>query len=392
MFQILLAIIYLTFISLGLPDALLGAAWPQMHVDVHADIAYAGIVSTIICAGTIVSALLSDRMSRRIGAGKLTAFSVGLTAVSLVAFGFASSFWQVLLLAIPYGLGAGGVDAALNNYVAIHYESRHMSWLHCMWGVGASVGPYIISAAMFYQTWRSGYLWIGIIQCVITACIFLSLPLWKRNADSDSNQFVESKPLTYAQIIRIPGAMAIFIMFFCYCAIESTVGLWATSYMVEVLSISKDTAASLASLFYIGITVGRAISGFLTMRFADSTMIRIGQILLLIGVITIIIPSNNMLTLIAIVCVGLGCAPIYPCVIHSTPVYFGADKSQAIVGIQMACAYAGSMVIPALFGFIVGNGLIGLWPVYVLAILVLMICMHELLRYQVTHQKAVKTA
>ncbi|MBT1176631.1 MFS transporter [Bifidobacterium callimiconis] len=386
--NLLLAVIYVAFISLGLPDAVLGAAWPVMYPQFDVPVSYAGMISMIISAGTIVSALMSDRLTLKLGAGKVTALSVATTAIALAGFSFAPSFWVLCLWAIPYGLGAGAVDAALNNYVALHYSSRHMSWLHCMWGIGASAGPYIMNYALTGgYGWHSGYRWVSILQVVLTALILISLPLWKTRddaaataADGEQRETEPRKPLGPIAVLAIPGAKSILIMFFCYCAVETTAGLWAASYMVLGHGINADQAAAWASLFYMGITAGRAVSGFLTMRFPDHTMIRMGQALVGCGVILMMLPFSTIMPLIGLIVVGLGCAPIYPCVIHSTPAYFGADKSQAVIGVQMACAYAGSLSAPPIFGLIANHITVTLYPFYLGAILILMIIMHENLR------------
>ena len=388
MINLLLAIIYLAFISLGLPDALLGSAWPTMSHDIGAQISWAGGISMVISAGTIVSALLSDRMTKRFGAGKVTFVSVALTALALLGFSFAPNYIVLILLAIPYGLGAGGVDAALNNYVALHYESRHMSWLHCMWGIGASAGPYVMGFALSHGLgWSAGYQYIAIVQVILTVILFISLPLWNNRKAHELSKSIQiskeySKTLSFAEVLRIPGAKNILIMFFCYCAIEQTAGLWASSYMVLYGSVSRVVAAGWASLFYVGITAGRFISGFLTMRFNDETMIRLGQLVMILGILVLLLPLPNHIALVAgFVIIGLGCAPIYPCVIHSTPHYFGADKSQAIVGMQMASAYIGSMLMPAIFGFIGQNVSMSLLPAYLIILLSIMAFMHmQLLR------------
>ncbi len=383
MINLLLAIIYLAFISLGLPDALLGSAWPTMSHDIGAQISWAGGISMVISAGTIVSALLSDRMTKRFGAGKVTFVSVALTALALLGFSFAPNYIVLILLAIPYGLGAGGVDAALNNYVALHYESRHMSWLHCMWGIGASAEPYVMGFALSHGFgWSAGYQYIAIVQVILTVILFISLPLWNNRKAHELSKSIQiskeySKTLSFAEVLRIPGAKNILIMFFCYCAIEQTAGLWASSYMVLYGSVSRVVAAGWASLFYVGITAGRFISGFLTMRFNDETMIRLGQLVMILGIIVLLLPLPNHIALVAgFVIIGLGCAPIYPCIIHSTPHYFGADKSQAIVGVQMASAYIGSMLMPAIFGFIGQNVSMSLLPAYLIILLSIMAFMH----------------
>lgn len=392
MVNLLLAVIYVAFISLGLPDAVLGAAWPTMSVDLGAPISWAGGISMTISAGTIVSALLSDRMTLHFGAGKVTVVSVALTALALFGFSVAPNYWVLILLAIPYGLGAGGVDAALNNYVAIHYESRHMSWLHAMWGIGALTGPYVMGFALGAgQGWPWGYRYISILQVALTAILIFSLPLWKKRSEAKTGEVSgESdgtvndetrKPLGVRGVLAIRGAKEILVMFFCYCALESTAMLWGSSYMVLGKGIDKTTAAMWASLFCIGITVGRLASGFLTMKFNDPTMIRLGQALVLTGIVSMLLPlPYNIGTIVGLMIIGLGCAPIYPCVIHSTPVYFGEDKSQAIVGMQMACAYVGSMCMPPVFGLIAQHISVLWFPLYMLVFLVLMVIMHESLR------------
>lgn len=397
MTQLLLAIIYLAFISLGLPDSLLGSAWPTMYIQFDVPISYAGIISMIISAGTIVSSLQSDRLTKKLGTGKVTAISVAATAVALFGFSFSHSFWALCLWAIPYGLGAGSVDASLNNYVALHYESRHMSWLHCMWGVGATAGPYIMGIALSMgQGWNMGYRYIGIIQVVLTAVLVFSLPLWKgrkspienlQNAEmeqllenaSEKADTTAEKALSLREILKIAGAKEVMLCFFCYCALEQTAGLWASSYLTLHKGVSSETAAIFASLFYIGITVGRAISGFITMKLNDTQMVRLGQSIIVLGIMAMVLPGSNVLALAGLILIGLGCAPIYPCVIHSTPAHFGADKSQAIIGVQMAFAYIGILAMPPLFGVLASRISVALLPCYLFAILVVMVIMHELL-------------
>ncbi len=382
MVHLLLAIIYLAFISLGLPDALLGAAWPSMYPQFDVPVSYAGIISMIIALGTVVSSLQSDRLTKKLGTGKVTALSVLMTAMALFGFATSHSFGMLCLWAIPYGLGAGSVDASLNNYVALHYESRHMSWLHCMWGVGASAGPYIMGYALTAGWgWNSGYHIIAVLQIVLTAILLCSLPLWKqRPAEMLQDGKVQNvKALSIREVLQLAGAREILVCFFCYCALEQTTGLWASSYLTLHKGVSADTAASFASMFYLGITVGRALSGFLTMKLNDVQMIRLGEVIIGIGVLVMLLPFGQSLSLAGLILIGLGCAPVYPCVIHSTPAHFGADKSQAIIGIQMACAYVGTCLMPPVFGLIANHITVALLPVYLLIILVLMVIMHELL-------------
>lgn len=378
MASLLLAVIYLAFISLGLPDALLGAAWPVMHTEFGVSVSYMGMISIIISMGTILSSLLSDRMTRRFGAGIVTLASVAVTAAALMGFSFAHSFWLLCLLAIPYGLGAGGVDAALNNYVALHYASRHMSWLHCMWGVGASVGPSIMGYALTgAHSWNMGYRYVGFLQIGLTVILLLSLPLWGKRDVGAKEEAKRAKALSFREILHIPGAVLTFVAFFCYSALESTAGQWASSYFVMKIHLSEDEAASLASLFYIGMTVGRVISGFLTMRFSDKQMIRIGQGVLAVGVALLIFSTGKYAAAVAMVLIGLGCAPIYPSVIHSTPANFGEENSQALVGVQMASAYTGSLTMVPLFGLVARHLSVSLFGFYLLVILLLMVFMNE---------------
>lgn len=386
MVHIILIIIYLAFISLGLPDPMLGSAWPSMYKEFQVPVSYAGAISMIIAIGTIFSSLNSDRLTKKLGTGKITAISVAITAVALFGFSISHSFGMLCLWAIPYGFGAGGVDAALNNYVALHYGSHHMSWLHCMWGVGTIIGPYVIGYALTNgYTWNFGYRAISIMQIFLTVILVLSIPLWKGREDSplggsaDIKKGETEKALSLKEIFSIPGAKEIMVTFFCYCALESTAMLWASSYMVLYKNIAVETAAQYASLFFIGITAGRAISGFLTFKLNDTQMIRLGQGIIVVGGIAMLLPLGNVGTLVGLILVGLGCAPIYPCIIHSTPVRFGVKKSQAVIGVQMASAYIGTCLMPPLFGWIANHVTIMLFPIYLLLILGVMVVMHEIL-------------
>lgn len=376
MVSLLLAIIYIAFISLGLPDSLLGSAWPILHAELSVPLSYAGIVTMIISGGTILSSLLSDGLTRRFGTGKVTAVSVAMTAAALFGFSVSGEFWMLCLWAIPYGLGAGAIDAALNNYVAIHYAARHMSWLHAMWGVGVTVSPYIMSASLVGgYGWQSGYRTVSILQIVLALFLFLSLPLWKKGQGTE--KAAESKPRA-KNVFRIRGVIPVLICFFGYCALESTAGLWASSYLVLAHGIPETTAARFAALFYMGITLGRFLSGFVADKFGDRTLIRIGLLIISVGILAVALPLGvEMLVLGGLVTVGFGCAPIYPAVIHSTPHNFGEENSQRIVGVQMAAAYIGSTLMPPLFGTLTEWLPIGIYPLYLAAFALLMIVMSE---------------
>ncbi|TCD54832.1 MFS transporter [Alloscardovia theropitheci] len=385
MANLLLAVIYLAFISLGLPDSLMGSAWPTMYPQFNVPVSYAGIVQFIITAGTIVSSLLSDRITFKLGAGKVTAISVAMTAVALLGFSFSPSFWVLALWAIPYGLGAGAIDAALNNYVALHYSSRHMSWLHAMWGVGTVISPNIMAYALVHQhQWQLGYRYVSFIQIGISLLIVASLPLWikrnnsETNTEDDPNHKETAKPLSLIQTISLPMAKEVMIMFLCYCGLEGTAGLWASTYAMQSRGISAEDAATWASYFFLGITGGRLASGFIADKLNDARMIRLGALILGIGILVTVNPTPwTFITMIGLILIGVGCAPIYPSIIHSTPAIFGEDKSQAIIGVQMASAYIGYLVVVPVFGLI-ARASSALWmPLYMLVFFVLMITMHE---------------
>ena len=387
MIGFLLAIIYLSFISLGLPDGLLGAAWPTMCVEMDVPVSYAGLISVTIAAGTIVSSLLSDRLTLRFGTGKVTAFSVAMTALALLGFSVTKNYWLLFVWAVPYGLGAGSVDASLNNYVALHYASRHMSWLHCMWGVGATLGPYIMGFALTGgRGWNMGYRYVAVLQMALTAVLIFSIPIWKERKNQQEQEKSEQRePLALREIVKIPGAKEVLIAFFCYCALEQTAMLWGSTYLVRQLGMQEERAASLGSLFFIGITAGRFLSGFLTFKFSDANMIRLGQGVIATGVTVMLLPLGEIAATAGLLLIGFGCAPVYPCIIHSTPDHFGEENSQAIIGVQMASAYTGTLLMPPLFGLIANHISTSLLPWYEGAILLLMIAMYEALNRKSKH-------
>lgn len=377
MYTFLLAIIYLAFISLGLPDSLLGAGWPNMKEAFDVPISFAGMVSMITSGGTICSSLLSERLTKRFRTKYVTVVSVFLTAVALLGFSTATEFWMLCLWAIPYGLGAGAIDAALNNYVALHYNSRHMSWLHCFWGVGTIISPYVMSYALTNSVWNDGYRIVAFIQIGIALVLLLTLPVWKINQKNEA-ALKSEKVLGIKGALKIKGVPFLLIGFFSYCAAEATAMLWASSYLVGTRGISEKLAAAFASLFFIGITTGRFLAGFISDKFGDRRMIRMGTMIALVGVVCIFLPvETDMFALAGFVVIGLGCAPVYPCIIHSTPESFGADNSQAIIGIQMASAYVGATFMPPLFGLIANHISLKVLPFFLTFFFVLLIIMVE---------------
>ena len=373
MYLLLLSVIYLAFIGLGLPDSLLGSAWPTIRVEFEVPLSYMGMVSMIISGGTIFSGLMSERITKKFGTRTVTTVSTLLTAVALLGFSTTTDFYQMCLWAIPYGLGAGAIDAALNNYVALHYSSRHMSWLHCCWGVGTIISPYIMSYALTRTVWTNGYRMVSYLQFSIVVVLLLTFPLWKINK---GNKEIEEKTevLGLKGALKIKGVPYLLTGFFAYCAAEATTMLWASSYLEGTRGVSKDKAAALGALFFIGITIGRFLAGFITDKLGDNRSIRIGTVIALFGVICTAIPIE-IVTMMGFIIIGLGCAPVYPCIIHSTPTNFGAENSQGIIGIQMASAYVGSTFMPPFFGLIANYVDLKLMPLYLAFFLILLFIM-----------------
>ena len=395
MFSLLLFIIYLSFVSLGLPDAVLGAAWPIIHEEFGVPISFSGSIYMLISCCTILSSLKSESLRLRFGTGKITAFSVLLTAVAIFGFSISPSLSVMLCFAIPYGLGAGSVDAALNHYVAVHYSGRSMNWLHCMWGIGAALGPYILGFVLQRgESWRSGYLVLSMIQAALTIVLFLSLGLWGKEEKKEKTE-EKKTPMSFRQILSITGAKECLVSFFLYCAIEQTLGLWSGSFMVYSLKIEAKLAASFVALFYFGITFGRFLAGILAAKWQDEALILGGCGILFLGLVLLfcsMVPGQEVklfgmelrqiLVICALLLSGLGCAPIYPAIIHSTPRNFGAENTSALIGKQMAAAYIGSMSFPPFFGVLAKIFGTGLFPFFSAVLFFGMLFMYRNLLYK----------
>lgn len=374
MFSLLLALIYVSFISLGLPDSLLGSAWPQMQESLGVSLSLGGVISFLITASTILSSLVSHQVIQRFGTGAVTMCSVAMTALALFGFSLSNSFFALCLWAIPYGLGAGSVDAALNNFVALHCKAKHMSWLHCFWGIGATGGPYIMGLCLSRgMGWQAGYRTISFLQMALTPILLLSLPLWKKQElPLSGGETVRPQTPQWGKLLKRPGVKAALTAFFFYSALELTTGLWGSSYMVAVRGISPETAAKWISLFYLGITAGRFFSGFLTLRFSDDAMVRLGEGTAIVGILLMLLPLHNLFLCLGLILTGLGCAPIYPSLLHATPQRFGKSLSQSLMGTQMAISYLGSTTMPPVSGFLSEKISMGLYPVL---LLVFALCM-----------------
>lgn len=373
MTTILLIIIYIAFISLGLPDSMFGAAWPTIRLDLGLPMEGAGLVSFIVASGTIVSSLFSGVLIKKFGTGKLTLISVFMTAMPLLGFSFSHNYLWLCLLAVPLGLGAGAVDAALNNFVALHFSARHMSWLHCFWGIGATAGPVIMSAAIASTgNWRNGYLIVAVIQIVLVFILFFSLPIWRKFKE-ETGETEETHGEKDKNILKLPGIFPAMIGFFCYCALESTTGLWGASYLVQSKGISAAVAAGWVSMFYLGITIGRFVNGIFTLKFTNPVLIRSGQIIIGIGALILLISDWKLGSPIGLTLIGIGCAPIYPSMLHETPVRFGKNNSSSLMGLQMAFAYVGATVVPPVLGLVMGRTGTKFYPIFLLILLVIML-------------------
>lgn len=377
MYTLLLAVIYLVFISLGLPDSLLGSGWPTMRLVFDQPLSAAGMVSMIITGGTICSSLLSERLTAKFSTRGVTVASVFFSAAALFGFSVSTRFWMLCLWAVPYGLAAGCIDSAINNYVALHYRSRHMSWLHCFWGVGTVISPCVMSWALRHSGWQLGYRAVALMQLAIGVVLVLTLPVWNIHRD-EAQAARAGQVLGIRGALKIKGAPTLFVGFFAYCGAEGTSILWASSYLAGERGFSAQRAAASAAVLYVGITVGRFVSGFIADKVGDRGMIRLGTGVIAAALAVLALPGGGELgALLGLGLLGLGNAPVYPAIIHATPANFGAENSQGIIGMQMASAYVGSTLMPPLFGLIANRAGLGWMPLFLALLILLMITMLE---------------
>lgn len=374
MYYLLLILIYIAFISLGLPDSVLGAAWPSMYRTFGVPEGSAGIITMLMYSGTMISSIASDWIIRKLGTGKVLVISVAVTAITMLGFSMAGSFTMLCLIALPYGLGGGCVDASLNNYVATHYKARHMNFLHCFWGIGTIISPLIMGA--FIENggvWTQGYRAIAFFQFALVAVLMFSIPLWKKTADKSTET---SSPLSFRKLMRIPGVKASLAAFFCYCALETTMGLWTSTYLSEVKGVDLILATKCGMLFYIGIATGRLVSGMISEWLGDKQLIYTGTAITILSLFALtLLPSNGPMLYLLIVLAGIGCGPIYPGMVHHSPEISGPEGSQMLIGFQLALASAGSIMVPALFGIIVNNLSVALMPGFCLIFAFIMLIM-----------------
>ncbi|MEN2282674.1 MFS transporter [Algoriphagus sp. SE2] len=353
--RLVLIVIYLAFISLGLPDSLLGAGWPSMYKSLGTPVHFAGILSMIVAAGTVISSLFSARFIKRYGVATITTLSVLMTALSLLGFAYSENFIFLCLLSIPLGLGAGCVDVALNNYVALYYQAKHMNWLHCFWGVGAAIGPFLMARYLAMgNSWTSGYNTVGWIQMALVLVLFFSFPLWIKKSKNEKHLESHEEKASFKKLLTIPGLKSALLVFFCYCTIEATFGLWGASYLVFVRDFNPEDAAKLVSFYYAGITVGRFLAGFISLKLSNQKLVKLGQVVILLGLVLLFLPFE-ITQLPSFFLIGFGCAPIFPALLHETPRNFGEKYSESIMGLQMASAYVGITLMPLIFGKVASN-------------------------------------
>ena len=365
----LLVIIYVSFISLGLPDTILGSVWPVIRESLNAPLELAGYLSMTVTVGTVISSACCDAVVSRFGTGKVTAVSVAMTAAALLGFSLSPNAACLFLCAVPLGLGAGCVDAALNNYVALHFEARHMSWLHCFWGIGASAGPMLVSLALRSGgTWRSGYGIISVLQFGLCLVLFATLRLWKRGGKAAAETEEETVAVPKGELLRTRGVPAVLLGLIFYNAAEATAGLWGASFLHERFGVSAADAAVTSTVIFASITVGRLLSGFAAKRFSDEALIRAGEAACLTGAAMVLLSGTSWMALVGVGLLGLGLAPIYPSMLHQTPRRFGAARSQSVMGLEMAFAFLGSTCFPPIFGILAGRLGTQLYPWYLLVL------------------------
>ncbi|MBQ7323925.1 MAG: MFS transporter [Clostridia bacterium] len=374
MASFLLFIIYIAFIGLGLPDSMFGTAWPAIYADFALPISYGSFITSIVACGTIVSTLFSARLIHKFGTNKVVAVSTLLTAVALLGFSFSNNIWVMMLLSVPLGLGAGAVDVALNNYVALHYSAKQMSFLHCFYGIGVSVSPYVLSLVIGGENgWRNGYQIAFFIQIAISILLFASQSVWNKVGKTESSTEVdEVKNLTIRETLKIPGVKSMCALFFLTCVIECRFSCWGITYLVEYKHMSAEQAASVILFYFVGMALGRFLSGVFADKVHSWKIIMIGELVLGVAVFLLALPGSAMLSSIGLFMIGLGNGPLFPNFNHLAPESFGKDVSESVISLQMAAAYVGVLVGPLLCGLL-GQGLgMFIFPIYIICAFIAM--------------------
>ncbi len=368
MATLLLIVIFIDFIGLGIPDSLFGAAWPAINRDFGLPISAANAVTVTMTVCSIISSLMSSKLTEKFSTSKIAAVSTALTAVGLFGFSISKNIYMMFFFTLFLGFGAGAIDAVLNNYVAVHYRASHMNFLHCFYGIGVTLSPYLMSLALKNRSWQSGYHLAFIIQLVISIIAFASLPLWQKNGRLSESSDEKSEKSSFAELIKLPGIKSTWLVFFGSCALEYVSGTWSSSFLVNSRGITVDRAALFVTVYYGGIAFGRFLSGIFSSKLKPQQIILIGTILIIPAIVLVSQPFIPNLIAVGMFLIGLGNGPLYPNMVHLTPIRFGAQRSQAVMGSQMAAAYIGILSMPTLTGFLAQKFSTDIFP-YCLAVL-----------------------
>ncbi len=368
----LLVVIYIAFIGLGVPDSLIGSAWPAIHTQMNIPVEAVSVLTLFISGCTVLSSMFSTGILNKLGTAKVTAFSTAMTAAALLGFSFAPSFWVMIPLAVILGLGAGAIDSGLNNYVALHFKASHMNFLHCFYGVGVSLSPYLMSLALSNAGWRGGYRYAFYVQAAITILLIVSIPLWKKSSSAEEAE-EKGVNLTLRQMAKMSEVRQVWIIMLATNAIEYACGVWGSTYLVEQKGFSAELGALALTVYYVGMSVGRFVSGLISNKISTWKRIGIGSVVLAPAIILMLLPLNGTVTVIGLFLVGLGNGSIYPNMIHLTPHNFGKDVSQAVMGSQIAFAYIGVMLAPPMVSLVSGLFGIKVYPILLAVLYVIMV-------------------
>lgn len=386
MATILLIIIYIAFIGLGVPDSLIGSAWPALHMELDIPVETVSVITFLISGCTVLSSMFSARILNKLGTARVTAFSTAMTAIALLGFSFVPSFWFMIPLAIVLGFGAGAIDSGLNNYVALHFKASHMNFLHCFYGVGVSLSPYLMSQALSGIGWRGGYRYAFYVQLVIAILLIVSIPMWKKTSLDEQQEDEKSVNLSLFQMAKMTEVRLVWVIMLATNAIEYACGVWGSTYLVESKGFEPQHGALALTIYYAGMSIGRFVSGVLADKISTWKRIGIGTVIIAPAVLLLLLPVHGAVSVAGLFLVGLGNGSIYPNMIHLTPHNFGKSLSQSIMGSQIAFAYTGVMLAPPMVSLISGVFGIRIYPVLLCLLYVVMVvslkCFVKLIKKQ----------